>query len=137
MPGFVADASATLPWCFADESTPWTEALLDRLQGGEELRAPAHWPIEVMNGLLMAVRRKRIDLDRVARFAADLTLLTIRIEPPHSPASWPSVLRMAAQHQLTVYDAAYLELAQRTGLPLATLDRDLQTAAQAEGVTLL
>lgn len=137
MPGFVADASATLPWCFADESTPWTEALLDRLQGGEELRVPAHWPVEVMNGLLMAVRRKRIDLERVARFAADLTSLAIRVEPPHSPGAWPSVLRMATQQKLTVYDAAYLELAQRIGLPLATLDHDLQTAARAEGVVLL
>ena len=69
MPGFVIDASATLPCCFAEEATPWTEGLLDRLQGGEEVRVPAHWPIEVMNGLIMAVRRKRIDLDRVARFA--------------------------------------------------------------------
>ena len=90
MPGFVADASATLPWCFADEATPWTEALLDRLRSGEELTVPAHWPTEVMNGLVMAVRRKRIDLDRVARFAADLALLALRIEPPHSPATWRS-----------------------------------------------
>jgi hypothetical protein len=55
MSGFVTDASATLPWCFADEATPWTEALLDRLQGGEEVLVPAHWPIEVMNGLAMAI----------------------------------------------------------------------------------
>ena len=51
MPGFVADASATLPWCFAEEATPATEALLDRAQAGEEVLVPAHWPTEVMNGL--------------------------------------------------------------------------------------
>jgi len=137
MPGFIADASATLPWCFADEATPWTEGLLDRLQGGEEVVVPAHWPIEVMNGLIMAVRRKRIDLDRVARFATDLASLTVRIEPPCAAALWYTVLGMATKHDLTVYDAAYLELALRIGLPLATLDGDLQRAARSEGVTLL
>jgi|SRR5579872_5196381 len=88
MPGFVMDASATLPWCFAEEATPWTEALLDRLQGGEDVVVPAHWPIEVMNGLLMAVRRKRLDPDRVTRFADALASLGIRIEPPHAPMAW-------------------------------------------------
>ena len=137
MPGFVTDASATLPWCFADEATPWTEALLDRLQGGEEALVPAHWPVEVMNSLVMAMRRGRIDLDRVARFAGDLSSLAIRIEPPHDPAAWNAVIQVATKHHLTLYDAAYLELAQRTGLPLATLDGDLRKAARAEGITLV
>ena|ERR1039458_2505867 len=59
MPGFVADASATLPWCFEEEATPATEALLERLRAGEPAVVPAHWPTEVMNGLIMAVRRGR------------------------------------------------------------------------------
>lgn len=137
MPGFVADASAALPWCFAEEATPWTEALLDRLQGGEEALVPAHWPTEVMNGLVMAVRRNRIDLDRVARFAGDLSSLPIRIQPPHAPAAWNAVIQVATRHKLTIYDAAYLELAQRTGLPLATLDGDLRKAALAERAALV
>jgi predicted nucleic acid-binding protein len=137
VPGFVIDASATLPWCFAEEATRWTEGLLDRLQAGEEARVPAHWPIEVLNGLIMAVRRKRIDLDRVTRFAGDLAALPIRIEPPHAPAAWNAVIQVAAEHNLTIYDAAYLELAQRTGLPLATLDGDLLKAARAKGAPLL
>lgn len=137
MPGFVIDASATLPWCFAEEATPWTEGLLDRLQGGEEVRVPAHWPIEVMNGLIMAVRRKRIDLDRVTRFAGDLAALPIRIEPPHEPAAWNGVVQVASKHNLTIYDAAYLELAERIGLPLATLDDDLRKAARAKGSPLV
>ncbi len=137
MGGFVIDASTTLSWCFADEATPWTEALLDRLQDGEEVFVPAHWPTEVMNGLVMAVRRSRIDLDRLARFASDLSSLPIRIEPPHAPAAWSAVLEVATKHRLTIYDAAYLELAQRTGLPLATLDADLRKAASAEGVALV
>jgi predicted nucleic acid-binding protein len=137
MSGFVIDASATLPWCFAEEATGWTEGLLDRLQSGEEVRVPAHWPIEVMNGLIMAVRRKRIDLDRVARFAGDLAALPIRIEPPHEPAAWNAVIQVATNHNLTIYDAAYLELAQRIGLPLATLDDDLRKAARAKGAPLV
>jgi predicted nucleic acid-binding protein len=137
MPSFVADASATLPWCFADEATPWREALLDRMEHGEELLAPAHWPTEVMNGLVVATRRGRIDLHRVARFAADLASLAIRIDPPHIPSAWSAVIAAATKHRLSVYDAAYLELAQRTSLPLATLDSDLQKAARGEGVVLL
>jgi predicted nucleic acid-binding protein len=90
-----------------------------------------------MNGLVMAVRRGRIDLERVARFARDLAALPIRIEPPHTPAAWDAVIRVATKHQLTVYDAAYLELAERTRLPLATLDGDLQRAALAAGVVLV
>jgi predicted nucleic acid-binding protein len=136
MAGFVADASATLPWCFAEEATAATEALLDRVQRGEEVLVPAHWPTEVMNGLLMAVRRGRIDHARVARFARALAALPIRIQPPPAPAAWDPVIDVAFDYQLTVYDAAYLELARRTGLPLATLDGDLRKAAPAAGVAL-
>ena len=137
MAGFVADASATLPWCFAEEATPATEALLDRAQSGEEVFVPAHWPTEVMNGLLMAVRRGRIDIDRVARFARDLQALPIRIDAGHAPATWDAVIRAATKHRLTAYDAAYLELAQRTGMPIATLDGDLRKAALSESVALV
>ena len=98
---------------------------------------PAHWPTEVMNGLVMAVCRNRVDLGRVARYVADLSSLAIRIEAPHAPAAWNTVIEVATRHHLTTYDAAYLELALRTRLPLATLDGDLRNAAQGEGVTLV
>jgi predicted nucleic acid-binding protein len=137
MPGFVADASATLPWCFEEEATPATEALLERLRAGEPAVVPAHWSTEVMNGLIMAVRRGRIDLERVVRFAHDLAALPIRIEPAYAPAAWDAVIRVATRHQLTVYDAAYLELAERIGLPLATLDGDLRKAALGASVVLV
>ena len=132
--GFVADASATLPWCFEDEATPQTEALLERLRAGEPAIVPAHWPTEVMNGLIMAVRRGRIDPERITRFARDLGALPIRIEPPYAPTAWDAVTRVAIEYHLTVYDAAYLELAKRTNLPLASLDGDLRKAALAAGV---
>jgi predicted nucleic acid-binding protein len=90
-----------------------------------------------MNGLVMAVRRRRIDPERVTRFARDLAALPIRIEPPLAPAAWDAVIRVATEYQLTVYDAAYLELAERTSLPLASLDGDLRNAALAAGVALL
>ena len=79
MPGFVADASATLPCCFEEEATPATEALLERLRAGELAIVPAHWSTEVMNGLLMAVRRGRLDFERVSRFARDLAALAASV----------------------------------------------------------
>jgi predicted nucleic acid-binding protein len=79
---FVVDASATLPWCFEDEATPWSEALLDRLSLGEQATAPAHWPIEVSNALLMAIRRQRITPDQAEQFLEKLASLRISVEPP-------------------------------------------------------
>src|SRR4051812_17034336 len=106
MPGFVADASATLPWCFAEEATPATEALLDRAEAGEVVLVPAQWPTEVMNGLIMAVRRGRIDRERVARFASDLSALPIRMEAAHVDLGCGDQSgHRASAH---VYDAAYL-----------------------------
>lgn len=137
MSGFVPDASATLPWRFEDEATPWTEALLGRIQGGEEVLVPAHWPLEVANALLVARRRKRVTTEQISEFIEDLDALPIRLEPPSGPAQWPTILALAEQYRLTAYDAAYLELAQRTGLPLATLDGDLRKAALAASVALV
>ena len=137
MPGFVADASATLPWCFEEEGTPATEALLERLRSGETAVVPAHWPTEVMNGLIMAVRRGRIGPETASRFARDLGALPIRIESPLSPGDWDAVIRVATEYKLTIYDAAYLELAERIAFPLASLDGDLRKAALAAGVVLM
>jgi predicted nucleic acid-binding protein len=137
MPGFIPDASATLPWCFEDEATPSTESLLNRAATGERIVVPTHWPLEVTNGLLMAVRRGRVPRDKVRRFIEDLQSLSIHIEPPLPPNLWIRVLEMAELHRLTAYDAAYLELAQRTGLPLATLDEELHRAADTARVQLL
>jgi len=137
MPGFVADASATLPWCFEEEGTPATEALLERLRSGEMAVVPAHWPTEVMNGLIMAVRRGRIGPETASRFARDLGALPIRIESPLSPGDWDAVIRVATEYKLTIYDAAYLELAERKVLPLASLDGDLRKAALTAGVVLM
>ena len=137
MPSFVIDASATLPWRFEDEATPWTEALLDRIESGEEVLVPAHWPVEVVNTLLIGRRRGRITSQQLTEFIGDLAVLPIRLEPSPNPVQWPAIVTLAEQYRLTAYDAVYLELAQRVGLPLATLDGDLRRAAQAEGAALV
>jgi predicted nucleic acid-binding protein len=134
---FVIDASATMPWRFADEATPWTEALLDRVEAGEEVLVPAHWPLEVVNSLLVAERKGRVTDAQVSEFLEDLAALPIRVVPAAAAPQWPAIHRLAEQYRLTAYDAAYLELAQRTGLPLATLDGDLRKAAAAAGAALV
>jgi predicted nucleic acid-binding protein len=133
---FVVDASVTLAWCFEDEKTDWSEGLLERLQG-DRIHVPAHWATEVANALLMAVRRKRIDPEQLQRLWDELLVLPIDKEPALTAERGKDVLALGEKHGLTIYDAAYLELARRYQLPLATLDGDLRKAAQADGIPLL
>jgi predicted nucleic acid-binding protein len=98
---------------------------------------PAHWPAEVANALLIAVRRGRISREKANRFFLDLRALPIRIDPESSETVFDHVFKLAEKYGLTVYDAAYLELAIRESLPLATLDNDLRKAARASGVPLV
>lgn len=133
---FVPDASATLAWFFEDETSDWTEALLARLKSGDSAVVPKHWPVEVANAFLMAVRRGRISKDKTARLFGDLLALPIRIDSASSETTFGRVFAHAQQYGLTVYDAAYLELAIREGVTLATLDNDLRNAARAAGVPL-
>ncbi len=134
---FVIDASATLPWCFADEATAATNAVLIRLRTGDEAIVPAHWPVEVANALLIAVRRQRISPDDAHQFLLDLESLPMRVEATTKNLVRAGVFPVAEQYGLTVYDAAYLELALREGIPLMTLDKDLRKAAGASGVPLV
>lgn len=137
MPAFVADASAVLPWCFEDEATSWTDSLLDRLRGGDRISVPAHWPAEISNGLLAALRRQRIRPGQPEEFWDELAALPIDVELPLSPEQAKAVLVLAREHRISFYDAVYLELAMRRGFPLATLDAALAVAAAADGVALL
>lgn len=134
---FVVDASAALASCFEDEANAWTDALLERLRQGDRVVVPAHWPAEILNGLLVASRRKRIKPDEPALFWEELSQLPIEAEPPITSIQAKTVLALSQKHSLTVYDAAYLDLAHRRQLPLGTLDTDLRQAAQVEGVPLL
>jgi predicted nucleic acid-binding protein len=137
MARLVPDASATLTWCFEDEAMPWTDALLANLRSGDGAIVPPLWPAEVANALLIAVRRGRISREKANRFFQDIRALPIRIDPEGSDVVFDRVFELAEQYRLTVYDATYLELANRAGLPLATLDNDLRKAARASRVPLL
>jgi predicted nucleic acid-binding protein len=98
---------------------------------------PAHWPVEVANALLMAVRRTRISSQDIYQFLEDLEVLPIRVDPTTKNLVRARILPLAEQYELTLYDAAYLELAIRENLPLATLDDDLRKASRAARVSLV
>jgi predicted nucleic acid-binding protein len=137
MPVFVVDASAALAWCFEDEASGWSDRLLERLRQGDRIIVPAHWPVEMLNGLAVASRRKRIRPDQPAVLWAQLELLPVETEAALNAVQAKAVLVLSEKHGLTTYDAAYLELALRRQLPLATLDTELRKAAQLEGLSLL
>jgi predicted nucleic acid-binding protein len=132
---FVLDASVTAAWCFADETTAYTEAVLEMLAAGDAL-APAIWPFEVANVLAMAERRKRITLAKTTNFLQLLAGFAISLDAASAAQTFDKVLSLAREQGLSTYDAAYLELAIREGLPLATLDTDLKKAARTVGVKL-
>ncbi len=133
MAGLVLDSSIALSWCMPDENSEKTDAIQQRVAEQGAL-APAHWPLEVANALLMAVRRRRIDARFCAAALRDLASVPIALDAETSARAWHDTLRLAEAHRLTVYDAAYLELAQRQRLPLATLDLDMLAAARALGL---
>jgi predicted nucleic acid-binding protein len=132
----VLDASLTMAWYFDDESTAATDALLDRVSDAGAV-APTVWRLEVANAFQTAIRRKRIDAAYRDGALTELALLPIAIDADTDTFAWTTTLRLAERFTLTVYDAAYLELAQRRGLPLATLDEPLRAAGHALGVPLL
>ncbi len=131
---FVLDCSAALPWVFGDEATEETDQLLDELAAGEQALVPAIWHLEVGNVLLGAMRKKRIDQAGVETFFSRLGDLEILVDAGTADRAWDKTLDLAQQHRLSAYDAAYLELAMRHGVPLATLDKELATACRTTGV---
>jgi predicted nucleic acid-binding protein len=128
----VIDASILAAWFLDEKSDPRVEAAFDTVARIETL-APRLFFYEIRNALLVSERRNRITEAMSAAFLRDLGLLPIRLEPAGDSAS---LMALARKRKLTAYDAAYLELAKREGLPLATLDRALEKAAAAEGVAL-
>jgi predicted nucleic acid-binding protein len=133
---FVVDNSVALTWCFEDERTPATAALLDQV-GELGALAPMLRPLDALNGLLVAERRGRLDAPRRRRLFGFLRALPIILDAETAPQTWTGTTRLAERFGLSAYDAAYLELAQRRQLPLASLDRDLRSAAAAIGVAVL
>ena len=130
---FVLDASVTIVWAMKDEAHPLADLVLKQLDM-EEALVPAIWWYEVRNILVINERRKRISESDASKFLRDLVDFPIRMTDisDHS-----DLLKLARQFGISVYDAAYLELAIRERIPLATLDKALRTAAQAANVPLL
>jgi len=132
----VLDSSVTLAWIYSGETTDAIRQVFDAVADSGAV-VPALWRLEVANSLTIAVRRRRIDEELRRAALADLILLDITIDPDTDIHAWGATLRLADRFRLTVYDAAYLELAQRRTLPLATLDEELRVSGTALGIPLL
>ena len=132
---FVLDGSVTMVWGFEDEADEYAEAILERMPD-LQAHVPSLWPLEVANALLVGERRRRITSAETARFLAILGAFPITVDDQTVAHAWTDTMHLARAHNLSSYDAAYLELAIRLGLPLAALDGKLKTAAGAMGVPL-
>jgi predicted nucleic acid-binding protein len=130
---FVLDASIVACWAFADEDHPVADLALDRNRV-DEAQVPALWWFEVRNILIVNERRGRVTDSDTTVFLRHLARLRVAVD--RSPVE-TDVLMLARRHRLSVYDASYLELARRHGVPLATLDKELITAAASAGIQLL
>jgi len=131
----VIDSSITLAWFFEDERSAAADAVLRQVAESGAV-VPSLWRLEVANALQMAIRRQRIDARFRDASIADLRALPIAIDAETDRYAWGASLILAERCQLTLYDAAYLELAQRIGAPLATRDQPLRAAAKAIGIAL-
>ncbi len=133
---FVLDSSVALSWAFEDEASPATEALFDRASR-EGAIVPDLWYVELANVLVGAERRGRLTSEKVALFVRTIDALRLQLDPLTSARAFDEIRSLALAERLTTYDATYLDLAMRRGLPLATLDADLVRAASRRGVTIL
>ena len=137
MSRFVVDASVVLTWCFPDENAALAEHVADRFKQGDTALAPSFWPHEVLNALLAGERRKRISGTLVRSFLDDLAALPVALEQFPAEVVFDRIQSLSRTHRLTAYDAAYLDVALESGLPLATLDDDLIGACKKAGVKLV
>ena len=131
----VLDASVMLRWYFQDEDD--VSGDLMRSLAEERIVVPSHWQGEVANGILIGERRGRAPADQVARLLYVIEPWEIEVDDEGAHGAIERVLPLARAHRLTVYDAFYLELAERRGLPLATYDAPLARAASSVGVDVL
>jgi predicted nucleic acid-binding protein len=132
----VLDSSAALGWIYPDEDSDAATTIL-RLVVASGAWVPSLWPIEVANSLQVGIRRGRIDRSFRDAALADLARLDISVDGETGNFAWKGTLQFADRFGLTVYDAAYLELAQRRSLPLASLDNALCAASRALGVPVI
>jgi predicted nucleic acid-binding protein len=134
-PAFVVDSSVAMAWCFLDQAMPSTKKLLERM-GDETALVPGLWFIELTNVLFLAEKKARIDGNKVSEFITLVQSFNLEVDQEASGRAFSDVLPLCRTHQLTSYDAIYLDLAVRRKLPLATLDEPLRRAAKKVGVKL-
>lgn len=135
--GFVADASIGVAWGIASQSSEGSEELLDEVASGTPFFVPVLWTFEIANVLLVLTRRKRIKPEEGARARQALSRLSPVIDDEGQWAALGRISDLAAEHGLSAYDAAYLELALRRKVPLASRDSNLKNAARRCGVKIL
>ncbi len=133
---FVVDNSVVMTWCFKDETSQYADAVLDSLEVAKAF-VPSIWPLEVGNVLLVAERKNRLSEADSTRFIALLTELPIIVEQEQPERVIMEILALAREHKLSSYDASYLDLAMRKGLPIATLDNNLIAAAKRSQVPIV
>ena len=132
----VLDSSVALAWVYLDETTAAIVRVFERIkQDGAWI--PVLWRWEIANALQMNARRGRHDADFRDAALSNLAWFPIKVDMQAEPEAWLGALRLSEKYGLTVYDAAYLEIAQRRSIPLATLDRQLRAAGEGEGIELL
>jgi predicted nucleic acid-binding protein len=133
---FVADASVAIAWVHPAQATSETEAMLDRLVAGDSLFVPALWPLEVANALTILSRRRKLTPDEARSAIEIIRELPAVIDHEAAPIAFTRLVDLALQHELTVYEASYIELAARLQLPLASNDARMKQAAIRSGVSL-
>lgn len=131
--GFVLDCSVTMVWYFKDATDAYAKAVKKALSDVEAV-VPALWPLEVVNTLILGERRGRSTEAQASQWLKFLRVLPIRVDEETPARAWADILYVARKHGLSAYDASYLELALRLGLPMASLDEKLSRAAGAAGV---
>lgn len=132
---FVLDSSIVLAWYFVDEKDDYADAVATALPNAAAL-VPSHFHLEITNILVVGERRKRSTEAQAATFLGRLARLPILVDGQTAPRAWSAILTLARSHDLSAYDAAYLELAVRESLPVATLDAKLKSTAKAIGIPL-
>ncbi len=134
MKGVVVDASVALAWCFPDEANDYADKVLVALEG-HAILVSAVWGLEIANAVLSGERSKRLRQPEIRRFTTLLDSLSLVQDVQSVGEHVGNVLPLAREYNLSAYDAAYLELSIRHGIPLATLDGKLHKAAQRAGIT--
>ena len=133
---FIADASVAIGWVHPAQATSETSAMLDAIEAGAVLEVPALWPLEVANALTVLVRRRKLTEDDRQTGLGWLRALPIRIDHEMASLAFSKLSELASTYQLSVYDASYLELAERRTLTLACQDGPLRKAAKRRGIQL-